>query len=221
MSGFPPVLGISGYATSGKDTVAGILHDLYGYEQISFAKALKDCVYALDSQISVILDFGRDHDVITVREIVDEHGWEHAKQYTEVRRLLQVMGTEVGRNILGQNIWVDTAFSRAPEGKLLVISDVRFPNEFEAIKARGGQIWRVERKGVTAVNAHVSETALDGFGFDHVLFNHGSIRDLASKVMSVMDGQRPVPAGPGSEPVIGDRDYLLRRSFLRGRWNDK
>lgn len=218
MSGFPPVLGISGYATSGKDTVAGILHDLYGYEQISFAKALRDCVAVLNPLVAGAVP-GRD---VRVSEMLDTYGYEETKSRSlEYRRLLQVMGTEVGREILGADIWVDTAFSRAPEGKLLVVSDVRFPNEFESIKARGGQVWRIERKGVTAVNAHVSETALDGFGFDHILFNYGSIRDLASKVMSVMDGQRPVPAGPGSEPVIGDRDYLLRRSFLRGRWNDK
>lgn len=73
------------------------------------------------------------------------------------RLLLQLLGTECGRKILHPNIWVNSAFStpgqflwnkesNMPEDThKLIFTDVRFPNEFKAIKERGGINIRIER----------------------------------------------------------------------------
>jgi len=68
-----------------------------------------------------------------------------------------------------------------------IITDVRFPNEFDAVKAKGGLVIRVNRPGhgtsmVALANAHPSETALDGHDFDHVIENDGNLEDLKKKV---------------------------------------
>jgi hypothetical protein len=71
-------------------------------------------------------------------------------------------------------------------GDKVVITDVRFPNEADAIKALGGQIWRVKRLGVGAVNGHVSETAMDGYPVDQIFVNNGSIDDLMALLQARM-----------------------------------
>lgn len=169
-------IGLSGYARAGKDTAAAILAD-QGWQRASFAAALKDALYALDPLTST-------HPGYCVSQIVHEPvDWERAKDdYPEVRRLLQRMGTEVGREFFGENCWVDLAFRRIPDGSRVVFSDCRFPNEAAAIKAAGGELWRIERPGCSPVNAHPSETALDEYAFDWYITNDGTLDDLRSLI---------------------------------------
>jgi hypothetical protein len=65
-----------------------------------------------------------------------------------------------------------------------IITDVRFPNEAQAIKDRGGIIIRIERPGGESHcgGAHASETALDDYDFDIVINNDGTIDELIDKV---------------------------------------
>jgi len=130
------------------------------------------------------------------------------------RKLLQLLGTEAGRELIHPNIWVNSLFAdyKAKEeiglydGGYLdgqeayrvdksnwIITDVRFPNEAEAIKQRGGIVIRVNReesvlykgvkhiKGVKSIE-HPSETALDDYEFDHVIENNSDITSLVEKI---------------------------------------
>lgn len=169
------LIGLSGYAQSGKDTAANALREL-GYERIAFADVLRSAVYALNP----LLPDGR-----RVQDVVDEMGWDRAKvNFTEVRTLLQRMGTEVGRNLLGDNIWVDTALANLSEAGRYVVTDCRFPNEAEAIRSRGGRVYRVTRPGVTKANDHPSETSLDNYDFDGILINDGTVESFYKEVRS-------------------------------------
>lgn len=72
-----------------------------------------------------------------------------------------------------------------------IITDVRFPNEYDAVKANGGLILRVNRPGygtsmLDLATAHPSETALDGHKFDHVIDNNGDLEDLKKKVWEML-----------------------------------
>jgi len=74
----------------------------------------------------------------------------------------------------------------------LVVTDVRFPNEAQAVADRGGVLIRVRRPGVGPAKdkvgrVHESEVALDGWAFDHTLINDGSVRDLHLKLYGVAD----------------------------------
>jgi len=163
------IIGLSGYAQSGKDTVAELLCLNHGFRRISFALPMRDAIYTLNPVVD-----GSNR----VADLVNEYGWDVAKANPEVRRLLQVFGTEVGRNLFGETFWIDQAFKRADEHERVVFSDVRFPNEAKAIQQRGGDVWRINRHNHQPVNGHTSEHAMDNFLFKHVIYNDGTLNDL-------------------------------------------
>ena len=119
------------------------------------------------------------------------------------RKLLQLLGTDCGREIIHPNIWVNALFADYKSGYVeqgvgwveteddypnWIITDVRFPNEAKAIKDRGGIVIRVNRLDVDKFTAnfpqtlHPSETALDDYEFDRVIDNNGSMEELIEKV---------------------------------------
>jgi hypothetical protein len=109
--------------------------------------------------------------------------WEGLKERAPgVRVLLQRFGSDVGREMFGEGFWVEQAF-RGLGDEDVVFTDVRFPNEAEAIRGRGGVVWNVVRPGVGVANGHVSECALDGFVFDATIVNDGSLDDLEREVL--------------------------------------
>lgn len=64
------------------------------------------------------------------------------------RLLMQQLGTECGRQILHPDIWVNATFSeyeKQAESLKWIISDVRFPNEIEALRKKDAITIRVNR----------------------------------------------------------------------------
>lgn len=171
------IIGLSGYARSGKDTVAELLVLNYGFKRMAFADGIRDALVALNPIL---------HDGYRINEIVKMYGWEVAKSKDEVRRLLQVMGTEVGRKLIHEDIWVWRLFNAIGEGERIVIPDVRFPNEARMIESQGGEVWRINRHNHTAVNDHISEHAMDNHMFKRVVYNDGTLDDLADEVFMLM-----------------------------------
>ena len=108
-----------------------------------------------------------------------------------VRDLLQKLGTEAMRNGLHQNTWVNALFADFKEDMHWIITDMRFPNEYNAIKDKGGITIRVNRPGhgtsmTDLASAHPSETALDGFEFDYTINNDGDLEKLISLVREIL-----------------------------------
>jgi len=101
------------------------------------------------------------------------------------RKLLQLLGTEAGRNIIHPNIWVNALFASYLKDSNWVVTDVRFPNEAQAIKDRGGITIRVTRPG-TATGNHPSEIALDDAKFKYEIINDGSMEELVKKVKEIL-----------------------------------
>ena len=91
------IVGLSGYARSGKDTVSELLVLNYGFKRMAFADGIREALLALNPIL---------HDGMRLNEIVQMYGWDVAKSKDEVRRLLQVMGTEVGRKLIHEDVWV-------------------------------------------------------------------------------------------------------------------
>lgn len=170
------IIGLSGYAQSGKNTVADILVDHHGFIQLAFADAIRDFAYAINPMVACSPSG-------YLQDLVDLKGWDEAKQEPQVRRLLQSTGL-AGREMIDEYLWVALTLSQIkdPHEGRYVITDVRFPNEAAALTSQGGQIWRIERPGVDAVNDHVSETALDAWIFDETIINDGTIEDLKKKI---------------------------------------
>ncbi len=124
-----------------------------------------------------------------------------------VREFLQKLGTEAMRDGLHRNVWVNALFADYtleektkasylnPYPELVypnwIITDVRFPNEAQAIKDRGGIIVRVNRgqqemRYIQKAGLHPSETSLDNWKFDEVIENNGTLEDLRKKVADFM-----------------------------------
>lgn len=170
------IIGLSGYAQSGKDTVANKLVEEYGYKRISFADAIRDFLL----RVNPILMDGR-----RLSGLVTEFGWEIAKAQDEVRRLLQETGT-AARDMFGEYFWISVALSKVGDNEKVVISDVRFSNEADVIKMLGGQVWKVTRPGVGPINGHISESDMDSYAVDHVIDNSGTIEELHAEVQKLV-----------------------------------
>jgi hypothetical protein len=143
------------------------------------------------------------------------------------RLILQILGTEAGRGLIHPNLWVNSLMSEYKSGGFVeisknvevlgdfpnwVVTDMRFPNEMEAVKKRNGITIRVNRymleqlpcyscqgggcpvcNGYGTVsniirleNEHESETALDEAEFDYVIYNNGTIEELIEKVKEIL-----------------------------------
>ena len=115
------------------------------------------------------------------------------------RLILQLIGTECGRNIIHPDVWVNSTMSgyvattgthyNINTGKMgitypnWIIPDTRFPNEFKAIKDRNGFVVRVDNPNVISEDTHESETALDNCTeFDARFINDGPIENLVIQV---------------------------------------
>lgn len=150
-----------------------------------------------------------------------------------VRNLLQKIGTECFRDNLHENTWVNALFADYKEKivhypltkeqeeynnkqtrpvpsvneKLdfpnWLITDLRFPNEYQAIKEKDGICVRVHRKNINTISPigtpievdrnisglhtnHLSEIALDNHTFDWEINNNSSIEDLVEKVRKML-----------------------------------
>ena len=204
------LIGINGKIGSGKDTVGKIIQHLTSnwfdeefvdthmldirssWEIKKFAGKLK--------QIASLLSG------IPVKRFEDQEFKQ--KQMSEgwgmtYREFLQKLGTEAMRNGLHTNVWVNALFAnynaigykykdcdyKVIQGKWeypnWIITDLRFPNEIEAIVERKGITIRVNRPGISLLD-HPSETSLDNAEFDYKIVNDSTIEDLVIKVREIL-----------------------------------
>jgi hypothetical protein len=179
------IIGLSGYARSGKDTVAGMLMGIHGFERAAFADKIREFLLEIDP---LVMHNGMD---FRLQDIVESKGWETAKtDHPEVRRLLQDLGVGA-RKLFGDGFWVDQVVGQFGHDwwgydKKVVITDVRFVNEAKAIKGKGGQVWRINRINIGPANDHVSEIDLDGWDFDAVITNNSDMPNLIKQIRALL-----------------------------------
>lgn len=179
------LIAVTGYKNSGKNAVCNVLAKNNEYKITGFADALKKQFLAIDPWVS--MNNGEEERIERLSIIVAAIGWDRAKEkFPEIRRLLQKGGTEGGRDIFGQDIWIETWSKTADvlleQGYDVCVSDMRFLNEAVAVRELGGQVWRVHRPG-TAAGEHLSERELDEIVPDLVIRNTGNLKDLTSRVI--------------------------------------
>jgi hypothetical protein len=178
-------IGLAGYAQSGKDTVAKTLTEDFGYKKVAFADSIREALLALNPRIEVA---GMP---MKLAQAVKSFGWDFLKKEdTGVRELLQKFGTEVGRELIDENIWVNMALDSIPDGSRVVFSDVRYPNEADAIKSAGGSVWRVNRPDNFGANEHESEHALQDYKFNIQINNVDTVDFLEDIVVTLMKENR-------------------------------
>lgn len=184
------LIALSGYAQTGKDTVAKILGELYGFQRTAFADALRTGLCGVDPWLAPNKTAWRPwRRSLPHRRLSDlwaEFGGYDgvkASAYShDLRVYQQKYGTEGGRHIHGEDCWVDACFRAMDPLKAYAIADCRFPNEAEAVRKRGGWVWRINRPGVKPATDHISEIAIDDYPFDVVITNDGDFAELVDKV---------------------------------------
>jgi hypothetical protein len=179
------VIGLCGYAGVGKDCAAQGLLGI-GYHRIAFADGIRELARMIDPLVTMAGGSRLD-------SLVHGIGWDEAKKNPDVRRLLQTIGNGV-REVIGENAWVGVADDKIWEakkaGKRVVVTDVRFPNEVQAVYESGATlgytsaIVRITRPGVGPVNNHISETAIDSIEADFEIVNDGTPEELQAKLVA-------------------------------------
>lgn len=164
---------------SGKSTVAERLIRRHNFAHVAFASPLKAMSTALLTSLHI--DKAETHDRIygsRKEEVVPVLG-------ITSRKLQQLIGTELGRVHIRDSVWVDIALSVTgsllARGISVVIDDMRFPNEHDAVRAIGGECWRIQRPGAVVTSQHVSEGQLDDYVMK-TLVNSRTIQDLDNLV---------------------------------------
>ncbi len=184
-----PIVGISGKAGSGKDTLASLLVEQHKY-----------CRRALADPIRELLNerFGWEPEFWTSRT------WKETRVASagnkSPRDWAQWLGTDVGRELAGDDVWVYTLardWARM-EHPLLVVPDIRFDNEAEWIHSIGGVMVNVERPGIAQIHPHRSENGVDPALIDLNIRNDRSARSLLSDFSAWWNlklSSRTVPKG--------------------------
>ena len=178
------IIGISGKAGSGKDTVAKMLEVLYANPDISYEDfSNRKYKNFADIQIVHFADSLKETTQVLFRIGEWETNTQEGKKTTinwigkTVRELLQGVGQGL-RDAIDPNLWIKVLFANTENWSNYIIADVRYPNEIKAIKERNGILLRIDRKGAGAGN-HSSEIALDDYKeWDVHIENNGSIEDL-------------------------------------------
>lgn len=149
------LIGITGAAGAGKNTVANILSDKYGFEQVAFADALKESLVALDPLVLINGSTER------LSDIVERESMDVAKnKYPSVRKALQDYGVAM-RDCVDKDVWVKMVhqtIQNSSSGKVC-ITDLRFENELKYIMDMNGAVIKVVRPDnpFDIGSTHVSE----------------------------------------------------------------
>lgn len=176
------ILGLCGPAGAGKTTVAEMLCREGRGVAVPLAAPLYRAVQAM---------FGLEE-----ADLVDRGKKEATIDWIGLspRRLLQTLGTEWGRQIIGDHIWTTVCLRRAAQlleagERLVVIPDVRFNDEAVAIRKAGGIVVAVERPvGCVLGEAmkHPSEYGVSAVLIDRFIVNRGSLDDFAAAVNATL-----------------------------------
>lgn len=142
------IIGLSGLAGSGKDTIANFFAEKHGFVRESFADALKDATSAIFSWPRELLE-GDTNESRKWREEVDPY-WSAKFGYAITpRTMLQQFGTNICREHLNDDIWINCTEKKIQSNQKnrldTIITDVRFPNEVKMIRNAGGRVFCVKR----------------------------------------------------------------------------
>lgn len=167
---YPRLVALTGAAGSGKSTATKFLVERHGYTLVKFAGPLKDMLRAI----------GLSEDQIEGGLKEEPCFW---LQDRTPRYAMQTLGTEWGRNCMGDGFWVELWARRVNQitagGNRVVVDDCRFPNEAAAVRELCGMIIKLEGRGGIA-GAHASEA---GCGqHDAIVTNDGGLVELYAGV---------------------------------------
>lgn len=187
------IIGITGKARAGKDTVADILEELSGgtVDREAFADRIKQiaaislgiCNGSEELGLSGIRRWADQFKSAETVVVLDPRNTVISK--VTGREFLQRLGADAIRSILGESVLID-AISLDRDADLLLLTDVRTIAEAVMIREAGGEVWRVHRPGAGS-NGHRIERGIPDSLIDVEIDNSGSIADLWQAVRDELD----------------------------------
>ena len=180
------IYGMTGLKFSGKDTVGNAIINAHRYngkraERVLFAGALKNACCAM---------FG------WTREQLEDYDFKETPEPITgktPRLILQLMGTDFGRDMLHPELWLRILAAdverMTTNGITPVITDVRFENEADFVRSRGGKLIHVVNpETVSQTDGHASEKGVEFKDGDILFVNDKSaglqpITDFASRLI--------------------------------------
>tara|TARA_R110000796_G_scaffold1672_8_gene6909 strand:- start:141 stop:758 length:618 start_codon:yes stop_codon:yes gene_type:complete len=194
----PKLIGISGKIGNGKDLLFDIINYIVtedywtSFEHYMHESTPVDVIYQNKKFAGILKDITCKLIGCNVSQLEDREFKEAelGREWNGLtpRKILQLLGTEAGRQIIHPNIWVNALFANFATNSKWIVTDVRFPNEANIIKEKGGIMIRINRPGTESHcgGQHLSETSLDAYDkFDYVIENDGTVQDLIDKVKSL------------------------------------
>jgi len=186
------LIGITGMARSGKDTVGNYLVQ-NGFHLYKMAYPLKKCIAQRFGLTFDEVDSGDWRD-----QPSDMFGYNHLQSFTNeikffsLRSWMQWLGTEVGRDIFGKDAWIIPMIAEWENIKNqnlpgMVITDIRFDNEAKAVIDLGGTIVRVIRPNIIGVEDHASEAGIDDKYITDNIMNDSDIPTLLSNAKKIFN----------------------------------
>ena len=162
----PSLIGITGKARAGKDTLAHSIIAHHGGYRYGFADPIKQMLKAVG------IDFGQPFWQMHKETPIPQLG-------VSPRYMMQTLGTEWGREMIHPSLWTilaENAIRTAGPGA--VVSDVRFESEAEWVRARGGVIIHLYRSDAPGIQPHKSEAGIAVGPHDIELWNSGTVASL-------------------------------------------
>ena len=174
------LIGLGGRLRAGKDAVADHLVAKHGFVKLGMSDALHEALLAIDPIVECWdAAMGGEE---RYSDLIKRDGYVEAKKNPEVRRLLQKLGTEVGRDMIYEDVWADIMARKVDalhaEGKDVVVTGVRFPNEVDMVRGVYGKAVWIERPTAGETSSHASESSVSAEDFDVVIHNTGTLDDL-------------------------------------------
>lgn len=175
------LIGLHGLARTGKDTAAAYLAAHYALLSYAFADPLK-------AAIAQLFDLTAAHIEGDLKELTLPVIGKSPRQ------LMQLLGTEWGRNMVHDQLWLLLAQQHIANQlecdqsrySGIVIRDVRFENEAQWIRSQGGYVVHILRPDAQQVAAHSSETRLHVRDNDTVIHNDAGLDEFHSELRSLM-----------------------------------
>ncbi|MFJ2775682.1 hypothetical protein [Kitasatospora sp. NPDC087315] len=177
-------IALIGRARSGKDTAAGMLRE-HGYVRLALADPLKQMAYDIDPVVGTELLGVHAPAIVHLADAVDRYGWEAVKdKFPQARRFLQRLGTEGIRRHVNPDFWIEKCLRAAAVHGSVVVTDVRFANEVDTLRAAGFAIWFIDRGG--ADGDHPSEQ-LGPEHADRTVPNTGSLPNFHTRIREALE----------------------------------